>query len=86
MQDGAFTDEMLQASKMAIADYMRTLQDSPELIDAWYGNMVFEAPDITLSAYTDAVWKVSRQQVIQLAKTLELDTVYQLRGVQKEAE
>ena len=86
LQDGAFTDEMLQASKMAIADYMRTLQDSPELIDAWYGNMVFEAPNITLSAYTDAVWKVSRQQVIQLAKTLELDTVYQLRGVQKEAE
>lgn len=80
--DGDITPEELNAAKVALCSALRGVHDSPGAIESYYGTGALSGNALTPEEYKTAVQAVTAEQVAELARTLELDTVYILKGVQ----
>ncbi len=83
MKNGNFTDEELLASKMAICDSLSTVSDLSSNLDNWYVMFSFDE-DETLDSYIEKISNVTREDIINKAKSVNLDTVYFLGGLKGE--
>ncbi len=79
MKKGEFTDESLDASKAALTDAFRSVNDTPETLHNYYAQFI-DAPICTPEAYIDGLSAVTREDVVAAANRLSLDTVYFLCG------
>lgn len=77
----SFTDEELKASKQALMTQLQAIHDSPSSIENYYTSALLSGLDKTPREYMQAVEAVTAEQVAQAASTLQLHTVYFLRGV-----
>ncbi len=77
---GEFDDAALEASKLSLCDSFRTVSDSQPVIDRWYADRVFYLDAPTPEELAELVNSVTREDIIETAKTLKLDTVYRLLG------
>ncbi len=84
MQNGEFTDEELSASKAALCDAYRGVNDTPESVDAYYAQFVDTKPQ-TPEEIAEGIGAVDRAAVVAAAKRLTLDTVYFLKGGEENA-
>ena len=84
MQNGEFTDEELAASKAALCDAYRGVNDTPESVDAYYAQFI-DTPPQTPEAMVAGIEAVDRAAVTAAAKCLTLDTVYFLKGGEEHA-
>lgn len=84
MQNGEFTDEELAASKAALCDAYRGVNDTPESVDAYYAQFVDTSPQ-TPETVVKGIRAVDRAAVVAAAKRLTLDTVYFLKGGDEDA-
>ena len=78
MREGEFTDDELAAAKRALCDSYQTAEDLPESLALWYtrGLLTGEYNTATQEiAYVDAV---TREEMIEAARGVTLDTVYVL--------
>lgn len=80
--DGQISQEELQAAKEALCNALRGVHDSPGAIESYYGSGILSGNELTPAEYKAAVEAVTAEQVAEVARTLVLDTVYILRGVQ----
>ena len=78
--DGNITAEELTAAKEALLSNLRATHDSPGAIEGYYASAAISGIGMTPAVFMDAITKVSVQDVAQAAKTLQLCTVYFLRG------
>lgn len=84
LQDGDFTQDEFNASITGLKDTLLRVLDTPEDIDAWgYSQMVSSKFNSPIEIIKE-VENVSRQQVIDAAKNVTLDTVYMLSGEEGE--
>ena len=77
---GEFDDEALAASKRALCDTFRGAEDSQPLIDRWHADRLFVADAPSPDEVAALINSVTKEDVIETAKTLKLDTVYRLLG------
>ena len=82
MKNGEITDEELLASKTAICDQLISVKDMLGSIDSWYASNVFYENE-QLDDYIGYINDVTKQDVIDIANKISLDTVYFL-GSNKE--
>lgn len=75
MQNGEFTDDALQASKAAIADLFRSVDDMPETAVTYYAQFI-DTPLCTPAEFIRGIESVTREDVVAAAKRMSLDTVY----------
>lgn len=75
MQNGEFTVDALQASKAAIADLFRSVDDMPETAVTYYAQFM-DTPLCTPAEFIRGIESVTREDVIAAAKRMSLDTVY----------
>ena len=75
MQNGEFTDDALQASKAAIADLFRSVDDMPETAVTYYAQFM-DTPLCTPAEFIRGIESVTREDVVAAAKRMSLDTVY----------
>ena len=80
-QNGDFTDEELTAAKQALITQLQGTHDSPGAIEGYYGSGALSGLSLTPGQYMDAVDAVTGSQVAAAARTLQLHTVYFLKGV-----
>lgn len=85
MQNGEFTDDALEASKAALVDLYRSVDDTPESALAFYSQFANE-PLRTPAQYIAGIESVTREDVIKAANRVTLDTVYFLSSTEKEGE
>ena len=83
MKKGNFTDEDLNASKMALCDAVASVSDLSANLDNWYSALVFDE-DETTETYIEKINRVSKEDVIKKANSVKLDTVYFLGGLKGE--
>ena len=74
--------EELTAAKESLCSSLRGVHDSPGGIENYYATAALSGLAMTPRQYMEAVEKVTAQQVAEVAKTLQLHTVYFLKGVQ----
>lgn len=83
MKKGSFTDDDLKASKMALCDAVATVSDLSANLDNWYALLCFDENETT-QTYIEKINNVSREDVINKANSVKLDTVYFLGGLKGE--
>lgn len=80
MKRGRFTDEALQASKLALCGALRSAKDSQAVMDRWYADRWFESPRLSPDELAARILSVTREEVLRVAQGVRLDTVYRLLG------
>ena len=84
--EGKFTDELLDNTKLMLKGVLRSAFDSIGGISSWYLNNVIKSVDYNPEQVMEIYDNISREQVIECAKTFKLDTVYLLESKSQKAE
>lgn len=78
IKKGDFDEELLNSSKLAITDSLVGVNDKLPTLDNWYALNTFNEEE-TLETYAELVNKVTKSDIVAVANTVKLDTVYFLR-------
>lgn len=81
-QQEQISEQELCNAKQALISQLKTTHDSPSAIENYYGTTYLSGLGMTPQQYLDAVEQVTREQVAQAAKTVQLHTAFFLKGVQ----
>ncbi len=79
---GNFTEEELEAAKCSLISQLQSTHDSPGTIEGYYVSGVLSGLENTPEEYIQAIASVTADKAAAAAKTLQLHTVYFLKGVQ----
>ena len=78
--EGQITDAELSAAKSGLISGLRSVPDSPGSLENFYGTASVGGLRYTLEEYIDAIGAVTAADVARCAGTLELHTVFFLKG------
>ncbi len=80
MQKGEFTDEDFNSSIIALSDAFKGVGDSPMAVCTFYGSQAFDETLVSGKEFAEKISQVTREQVIECAKRVTVDSVYLLAG------
>ena len=80
LQNGEITDFELEATKLAVINSYYSSNDTVRGIDTWYMNRIFEGEIKSIEEMAERVNAVTKEEIIEAAKLLTLDTVYVLKN------
>lgn len=80
--DGNMTDEELTSAKEALISSLQSTHDSPGTIEGYYASGLLSGFRLTPAQYIQDVRAVTKEAVSAAAKSLKLQNVYFLKGVQ----
>ena len=86
VRGGDFTEDELEAARKSVASDLRAATDSPGALENFYLAQTLKGLDYGPLELAELCENVSRQDVIDLAAGIELDTVYFLHGEDAEDE
>ena len=78
--DGNVTAEELTAAKESLLSMLRSYHDSPGAIESYYASAAISGIGMDTRQFMDAVEAVTLSDVVEAAKTLQLQAVYFLKG------
>jgi predicted Zn-dependent peptidase len=82
MKNGDFTDQELEQTKAVIQNQiLETIDTSRGLTEILYHNVVADA-NINLDTWLEEMQKVTKEEIVAVAKKIELDTIYFLTGTE----
>ena len=80
MQEGGFTDEELHSTHLALRSAMQSATDSLGGIESWYLTQILTNSNISPDENADAMTRITREEVIEAANRVHLDTVFFLKA------
>lgn len=80
MEDGKFDDDVIEQYKTTYLSSLDSINETPESVMNIYENHEYVGSDLR-EAKRENVQKLTKEQIIQLAKKVHLDTIYFLKGV-----
>lgn len=80
MCNGEFSDEDIENARKALINSWRGVSDSARSIADWYYNQAYLGTSNSPEDNIELLMKVKREDIIEAAKSLKLDTVYILSG------
>lgn len=83
MKNGEFTDEDFNSSIIALCDAFKGVEDSPVAVCNFYSSQEADNEIISGEEFAKKIGAVTREQVIECAKRVSVDTVYLLKGEEK---
>ena len=84
VQAGDFTDDDVMKAKLALANSCRTVRDYLGSTENWYLSQLFAAEVRSPEEDVERLMAVTREEIIRAAQCVCLDTVYILKGREKE--
>lgn len=82
MKKGEFDDAVISASKMGLKDGVKSAYDSNADLEGWYLTRIFDKEPLSPEEFVERIDKISREDIINAANTINLDTIYLLKGVE----
>ncbi len=82
MKKGEFSDEEILSAKMYMKTQAGTIKDSLAATEDFYMGRGLLGYEESVDQFLEKINKVTRERIIEAANTLQLDTVYFLKGVQ----
>ena len=79
---GQIEEEELEAGKQALLAQLQSTHDSPGAIEGYYATAALSGLKLTPAEYMQQVAAVTVQDAARVARSLQLHTVYFLKGVQ----
>ncbi|MBR5322363.1 MAG: insulinase family protein [Clostridia bacterium] len=83
VKQGKITDEELILAKKSLKNAYNELNDSPPALEGWYLTRCLSGLDDTHEEVCERFMNVTKNDVINVARKLQLDTVYFLEGTLK---
>ncbi len=83
---GEISQEEMDAAKKSLVNGYRELRDSASALGNWYLNRLLSGISTTPEETADQVMSVTKEQVVDAARRLKLDTIYFLKGTLTEAQ
>ena len=80
MENGDFTEEEIQFAKKQLTSAYEANIDSIASMEEYYIMQLLLGTDISIPSMVDMVNKVTKEDIILVAKGMELDTVYYMEG------
>ncbi len=80
MQNGIISDFEIDSTKMAVINSFYTSNDTVSGIESWYANQLFDGKFKTIEELSDEINAVTKEEIVNAAKKLTLDTVYVLKN------
>ena len=80
MRNGEFTDEEFTAARLSLIGALETAGDSLGGLEGYYFTQIFTGSNRTPAQEIREIEEVTRQDVMEAAKQITLDTVYFLEG------
>ncbi len=77
---GDFTDEELENKKHQLAASLWSTGDSISALSSWHYLCTLRGNDMTIDEYISKINAVTREDIINSAKSMKLDTVFVLKG------
>lgn len=84
IRQGEISDEEMEATRLSMENSFRTVTDSQFAMENWYLMQTFDREFLTPEEALRKVGEVTKEQLVECAKTIRLDTVYVLAGKEKE--
>ena len=84
LKKGEFDDELLASSKLALIGAHKAAYDSQAVLDRWYSDRFFDDKVLSPAEVCELIDSVTREDVINVANSVQLDTVYRLLGKEGE--
>lgn len=76
MKNGDFTDEDIEYAKMYRRNHLKTFNDGISSMEAWYFAGIYNDDIKTPEDAIEEDMKVTREEIVEAAKSVKLDTVY----------
>lgn len=86
IKNGEFTNEELEYSVKSLEDSFKSITDSPEALSTWFLSQSSSGKYLYPDEYVAMFKAVTKQQVMQAASEVTLDTVFMLEGSASESE
>jgi len=80
VKNGEFDDFTFEASIKSICGSLKSYNDSLSALDGWYASRIFDDKLISPNDAAKEISKITKQDVIETAKGIQLHTVYKLVG------
>ena len=82
---GDISEHELSAAKSSVASDYRTIEDSPFALEDFYLNQTLIGPDCSPAELAALAEEITVDEVVAIAKGVECDAIYFLRGEEEEA-
>lgn len=82
---GDISDYEISAAKSSVASDYRAIEDSPLALEDFYLNQTLIGPDCSPSELAALAEEITVKEVVAIAKGVECDAIYFLRGEKEEA-
>ena len=80
--EGEISDYEMESARGYLVSDLRIAMDSPGRLDDFYMGQILLESSATMRDLSDAIARVTKEEAAQAARTLRLDTIYELQGVQ----
>ena len=80
MKNGDFTEEEVENAKKAIISSIKTIDDEQDTSITYYFGQEMSGNQKSVEEYIERIGKVTKENVIQVANKVELNTIYFLRN------
>ena len=80
MKQGNFTEEELENTKQYIISTIQEIKDEQDTQIAYYFSHELAKTDSSIEKYINDVRKVTKEQIIKIAKTVKINTIYFLKN------
>ena len=81
IKNGNFSDEDIASSVKSLEDGFRSVSDSAEAVAAWFTSQVCSNDFLYPEDFIEQFKRVTREDIIEAAKAVTLDTVFMLEGI-----
>ena len=85
MRSGNISESEIENAKLSIKNLLKSNSDSPRAITLWYFGQIMRGTSDSPEDESEKIGRVSAEDIINAAKSLSLDTVYLLKGLDDSA-
>ena len=80
MKNGNFTDEEIENSKKGIIATINGIDDEQDTVISYYFGQELAKTKVSLEEYKKIIEKISKEEIINIAKQVSIDTIYFLKN------
>ena len=80
MKKGDFTEEEIENAKKGIIASIKGIEDEQDTILTYYFGQELTKNKVTLEEYKEIIEKVTKDKILEIAKNIEVDTIYFLKN------
>jgi len=84
LANGEFTDDELANTKLLLGNSITATTDSAASMEGWYMAQILRGQSVSPQEDVDNINKITRDEVVEAARKVTLDTIYFLTGKEEE--